>query len=148
VQFAVDIHLMLTSFNVDGQLDKRTEFRFEGPCLKLFYFNVLAVRSSRNFPVNNLISFTLNLISGLEDGEVLDFRNNSNTGCFNTMPSPINMLNNCIEIVGYTVDTQYQNVGLHDKTNNLTTNDYVKKIKNRYSEKYSLTKQHFTNFSS
>ena len=100
------------------------------------------------FPVNNLTSFTLNLISRLEDGEVLDFRNNSNTGCFNRMPSPINMLNNSTEIVGFTFDTQCQNVGLQDKTNNLTTNNYVKKFKNRYSEKCNLSKQHFTNFSS
>jgi len=136
----VDIHLVLTSFNVDGQLDERTEFRFEGPCLKWFYFHVLTVRSSKNFSVNNLISFILNLISRLEVGEVLDFRNNSNAVCFNMMPSPTNMLNNSIEIVGYAFDTPCQNVGLHGTTN-LTTNNYVKKIKNRYSEKCNLTKQ-------
>lgn len=120
--FVVDIHLVLTSFNVDGQLDERIEFRFEGHCLKRFYFHVLTVRSSKNFSVNNFISFTLNLISRLEDGYVLDFRNNSNTGSFNTMPSPMNILNNSIEILGYTLDTQCQNMGLQDKTN-LTTNN-------------------------
>ena len=56
------------------------------------------------------------------------------------MPSPTNMLNNSIEIVGYAFDTPCQNVGLHGTTN-LTTNNYVKKIKNRYSEKCNLTKQ-------
>lgn len=118
----VDIHLVLTSFNVDGHFDERTEFRSESLSLKCFYFQVLTVRSSKNFPVNTSISFTRNLTSRLEDGEILDFRNIGNTGCFNTMPSPINMLNNSIEIVGYTFDTQCQNVGLHDKTN-LTTNN-------------------------
>jgi hypothetical protein len=34
VLFVVDIRLVLTSFNVDGQLDERNEFRFEGLCLK------------------------------------------------------------------------------------------------------------------
>ena len=81
------------------------------------------------------------MISRLEDGEVLDFRNNSNTGCFKTMSSPLNMLNDSIEIVGYTFDTQCQNVGLHDETN-LKQTIMFKKIKNRYSEKCNLSKQH------
>jgi hypothetical protein len=38
VLFVVDIHLVLTSFNVEGQLDERIEFRLEGHVWSDFIF--------------------------------------------------------------------------------------------------------------